>query len=78
MLFVNTPELNAAKQLNNRLLRENVIKIKINVILKIYHMGNSCIRSNNGELSDSAPRSNCINKLTKMGFNRVGFTDNEW
>tara|TARA_Y100000590_G_C15493838_1_gene928894 strand:- start:364 stop:828 length:465 start_codon:yes stop_codon:yes gene_type:complete len=72
--FCQHAELDAARKLNNILLRKRDKK-KNKRNFKKYIIWVTRIRSNN-ELSESAPCSNCINKLTKMGFTRVGYTDN--
>ena len=73
--FCQHAELDAARKLNNILLRKRDKK-KNQRDFKKYIIWVTRIRSNN-ELSESAPCSDCISKLTKMGFTRVGFTDND-
>jgi len=73
--FCQHAELEAARKLNNILLRKRG-KNKNKRDFKKYIIWVTRIRSNN-ELSESAPCSDCINKLTKMGFTKVGYTDND-
>jgi len=72
--FCEHAELNAARQLNNRLLRKRD-KNKNKRDLKKCIIWVTRVRCND-QLSDSAPCSNCIKNLLDMGFNRVGYTDN--
>ena len=72
--FCEHAELNAARQLNNRLLRKRD-KQKNKRDLKKCIIWVTRVRVND-ELSDSAPCSNCIKNLLQMGFRRVGYTDN--
>jgi tRNA(Arg) A34 adenosine deaminase TadA len=73
--FCQHAELEAARKLNNILLRKRD-KNKNKRDLKKYIIWVTRIRSNN-QLSESAPCSDCIKKLTNMGFSKVGYTDND-
>ena len=73
--FCQHAELEAARKLNNILLRKRD-KNKNKRDLKKYIIWVTRIRSKN-QLSESAPCSDCIKKLTNMGFSKVGYTDND-
>ena len=73
--FCEHAELAAGRQLFNRFIRKRDKKKNKRDLAKCI-IWVTRIRSN-GELSNSAPCSNCIKRLLDMGFVRVGYTDND-